>query len=275
MKKNSLRNIIFNNRLLLVALLLVFTQGTALSQQDDTDDTADGVIDTPPDETGQPDEENKKKRYFDLREYSDSFTVKERQLPASYKDQLKNDDDFWYAKKIPETKKEKQNDPQERNNVYVPVGERTWLQTLIWIIIVGGFAGAIRWYLADSNVGLFRKKNVTSDTGNIGEEEMPEDIFAINYQKEIDKAVGQGNYRLGVRLHFLQLLRMLADKNIIQYKQDRTNLDYLMQASSTRHYTSFFRLTRHFEFAWYGHFEVDEPAYRQIEEQFRQFEKEF
>ena len=82
-------------------------------------------------------------------------------------------------------------------------------------------------YLADSNVGLFRRRKTLVDPASTGEEEIPEDIFAINYQKEIDKAAAQGNYRLGIRLMFLRLLRSLSEKkNIIQYKRDRTNLDY-------------------------------------------------
>lgn len=102
--------------------------------------------------------------------------------------------------------------------------QRTWVQTLLWIIIVGGFAYAIMWYLMDSQVGLFRKKNVPVNNIDGMVEEMPEDIFAIQYQQEIDKALAQGNYRLAVRIHFLRLLRNLSDKNMIQYKQEMATL---------------------------------------------------
>ena len=90
--------------------------------------------------------------------------------------------------------------------------QRTWVQTLLWIIIIGGFAYAIMWYLMDSQVGLFRKKNVPVKDMHGTVEEMPEDIFAINYQKEIDKAANQGNYRLAIRLMYLRLLKNLASK---------------------------------------------------------------
>ena len=102
----------------------------------------------------------------------------------------------------------------------------------LWFIIIGGFAAFLILYLYNSNVGLFRKSSIIaaeesdSETG---------DIFAINYQREIDKSVASGNYRLAVRLMFLRLLKNLSDKNIIQYKQDNTNLDYLMQLQTRRH----------------------------------------
>ena len=84
------------------------------------------------------------------------------------------------------------------------------------------------------------------------EELATEDIFAINYQKEIDKAAQQGNYRLAVRLLFLRILKNLSQKNIIRYTQDKTNLDYLVQLHATRYYSDFFRITRNYEYSWYG-----------------------
>ena len=99
-----------------------------------------------------------------------------------------------------------------------------------------------------------------------------DDIFAINYQKEIDKAVGMSNYRLAVRLMFLRLLRNLSDKKIIQYKQDSTNFDYMMQLRSTTIYPDFFRITRNYEYSWYGQFDIDKEKYSIIKKEFENFE---
>lgn len=217
--------------------------------------------------------DKKQKQYFDVKTNDDSFTVQERRLPAGYGARLKEDKDFWYADKSFNKKKEAVKEDGTKESEYIPLGQRTWVQTLLWLIIIAGFATAIAFYLADSNVGLFRKKNVAANNAGTGEEEMPEDIFAINYQKEIDKAVAQGNFRMAIRLNFLRMLRTLSDKNIIQYKQDRTNLDYLMQLHGSKHYPSFFRLTRHFEYAWYGQFEVSREAYQLISGEYNQFDK--
>ncbi len=244
-----------------------FTQTTA----DSVTHTADSLdVDEENDEvTGA---REKEERFRDL-STTDSFRVKERQLPPGHTDKLKKDKDFWYADAELKKKKENTKKEQKERKEYVPLGQRSWIQTLLWIIIIGGFAGAIMWYLAESNVGLFRKKNAAT-AGSAEGDEMPEDIFAINYQKEIDKATAQGNFRLAVRMMYLRLLKGLSDKNIIQYKQDRTNLDYLVQVQKTPLYPHFFRLTRHFEYSWYGHFDVDQEAYRVIAKEFDQFERE-
>lgn len=250
--------------------LLAFSLTTAAQSADDTVYTEQEEVKDPPPEYDEysdttyttTDEET---RFLEKNE-TDTFSVKERTLPEGYAKKLKEDKDFWYADT--EVKKKE----PEQTASYIPFGQRTWVQTLLWIIIIGGFAAAIMWYLADSNVSLFRKKSPVAVSA-AGADEMPEDIFAINYQKEIDKAAGQGNYRLAVRLMYLRLLKELAHKNIIQYKEDKTNLDYLMHLSSTSYYPSFFRLTRHFEYSWYGHFDVPEDAYRLIADEFGQFEK--
>jgi hypothetical protein len=126
-------------------------------------------------------------------------------------------------------------------------------------------------YLAATDVHLFRKKSVPVSNKE-EEDEISEDIFAINYQKEIDKAAAQGNYRLAVRLLFLRLLKNMSDKNVISYKQDKTNSDYLMQLSSTNYYQDFFRITRYYEYSWYGKFEVSNEAYLLINKEVQQFE---
>ena len=193
----------------------------------------------------------------------------QRHVPDSIVKKMQQDDDFWYANA--EIKEEKK--PEDKQSSYIPLGQRQWFQTLLWLIIIGGFAAAIMWYLAGSNVGLFRRKN--KDLQHTGEEELEtEDIFAINYQKEIDKAEANGNYRLAVRLMFLRLLKNMAEKNIIQYKQDRTNLDYLLQLHPTGYYNNFFRITRNYEYSWYGQFDVGEEAYRIIRNDFTQFDRQ-
>lgn len=267
-------------RLLLPAVFVFFCSVIQAQNNSDTIPTIEeGVIEElpPPDvsveEEKEDEGEKKTAEHFIPLEEKDSLILNKRGLSSGYKERLKADDDFWYANKDFEKKKEKKEVNNSSVPEYVPFMQRTWVQTLLWIIIVGGFAYAIMWYLMDSQVGLFRKKNVpvTSTDGMV--EEMPEDIFAIQYQQEIDKALARGNYRLAVRIHFLRLLRNLSDKNLIQYKQEKTNLDYLMELSSKTWYTDFFRLTRHFEFSWYGQFEVKEETYRIIASEFNQFEK--
>ncbi|MEO7922965.1 MAG: hypothetical protein ABIR30_04755 [Chitinophagaceae bacterium] len=199
----------------------------------------------------------------------DSFSVKQRNVPDSLVKALQEKDEFWYANTVIK-KEEKKEEPIEP---YTPISQRSWFQTLVWLVIIGGFAAFLMIYLSGNNIGLFRKKKFLTTEEDSGE--MPEDIFAISYEKEIEKAAALGNYRLAVRLMFLRLLKNMAERNVISYQQDRTNFDYLLQLQPTKYYTDFFRITRNYEYSWYGQFDVSEDAYHIIRNDFDQFEKGF
>jgi hypothetical protein len=220
-------------------------------------------------ETTETDGGKKEKYFLDKLQFTqspDSFQL--RKLPDSLLKKMKAEKDYWYANAAIKKGKSKDKDAS-----YTPLGQRSWFQGLLWVVIIGGFAAFVIWYLAGSNVGLFRKKaRIINNTEQ--DEVETEDIFAINYQKEIDKAVKQDNYRLAVRLMFLRLLKNLSEKNIIQYKQGKTNMDYLLQLHPTRYYKDFFRITRNYEYSWYGQFEVNEQAYHIIRNDFDNFDKQ-
>lgn len=190
----------------------------------------------------------------------DSFQL--RSIPDSVLQRLGKDEDFWYAGISVAVESPKQKSGE--------ISNQSWFQTLLWFIIIAGFGVFVILYLSNSNIGLFRKRN--RNIGEEGGDPETDDIFAINYQKEIDKAAATGNFRLAIRLMFLRLLKNLAEKNIIQYKHDRTNFDYLVQLSPTKYYHDFFRITRNYEYSWYGKFQVNEDAYKIIKTEIERFD---
>jgi hypothetical protein len=203
--------------------------------------------------------------YFLRKEFTGGFqdSLQFRRLPDSTLQRFLADDEFWYANEVFKKRKPKQN---------TDFTASPFFQTLLWFIIIGGFASFLMIYLYNSNAGLFRKSRELEaeredlETG---------DIFAIHYPKEIDRAVQQGDYRLAVRLLYLQLLRELADREIIRYKPDHTNFDYLLQLQSTGLYRDFFRLTRNYEYSWYGQFDLDREKFGKIKNDFEQFDRKF
>jgi hypothetical protein len=241
--------------------------------------------------------------------YADSLQL--RKVPADKLRAMQESDDFWYANydfskkkkdslsKVPRIDTSRlrlrpdslgskgQNatdgskvetrpvqDDYDRDNWLSSLGRQGWFRFLIWTIIIGGFLFALINYLINSDIGLFGKKKKKIELAAEEEKDMPENIFEIPYLSEIDKAAAQGNYRLAIRLMYLELLKNCAERNIIQYKQERTNMDYLMQIASTAWYKDFFRLTRHFEYAWYGKFDISPQAYTIVKNEFTDFNRQ-
>ncbi|HEX8314720.1 MAG TPA: hypothetical protein VF609_07005 [Flavisolibacter sp.] len=183
-----------------------------------------------------------------------------RKMPSDKIEELKKEDEYWYANRKPE----KAVQPKEA----APVGG--WFLNLLWIVVLVVFIGAVVWYLASSNVNLFRKpsREIVDETTDEG---LADDIFSISYEKEIQKAVAAGNYRLAIRLWYLSTLKELANRQIIDYRHEKTNNDYVNTLHGTRYYRDFFRLTRNFEYTWYGQFALSPEAYKMMQSDFSTF----
>jgi hypothetical protein len=233
-------------------------------------DSLSAVLDSAAVKEQEPDTDHP--QYFDY--YSaylhQDDTLQLRTVPDSVVIKYKSDPAFCYADRSFNKKEEKQ--PEEDPSFLSRLFRKQWFKALTWFIIIGGFIAVLIWYLAVNDAGIFRSRPKSIDPESESGE-MPENIFEINYEKEIDKAISNADYRLAVRLLFLRLLKNCADKNIIQYKQEKTNLDYLMQLYNTSYYSHFFRLTRDYEYTWYGQFELNREKFDLIKTDFEKFDQ--
>lgn len=100
-----------------------------------------------------------------------------------------------------------------------------------------------------------------------------ENIHEINFEKDIQEAIRRKNYREGVRLIFLYALKKLSDQQLIHWKPGKTNDDYLAEVRQHKIRTSLHELRLYFDYAWYGHFDVNENTFREIQEVFADFNK--
>jgi hypothetical protein len=182
-------------------------------------------------------------------------------------DSLKAADDFWYANLDKAKKKKTVVQAQENQKTLF---QQRWFRNLLWVVILGSFIAVVFWYLVSSNIFFFRKGAKKINGDGVDEAET-DNVFAIDYNKEIATATEAGNYRLAVRLRYLQTLKELANRKLIDYRFGRTNHDYVAQLSKTPHYRNFFRLTRNFEYTWYGQFALSKQAYDMMEADFVHF----
>jgi hypothetical protein len=100
-----------------------------------------------------------------------------------------------------------------------------------------------------------------------------ENIHEITFDEELEKAIAQRNYRLGVRLLYLRSLKQLNDAQLIHWQTDKTNATYLNELTDSGQRQSFGVLTRQFEYIWYGDFPIDSNSYQNISILFQDFKK--
>lgn len=201
--------------------------------------------------------------------YPSRQPLQARQVPSARVQEMKEDDAFWYANTAREKKKEK---APPNLSFWEGIGRKPWFKVLIWLLIGGAFIAIIILFLSSSNISLFRKRERKMEQeGEEGEPE--EDIFSMDHDREIRRAEESGDLRRAIRYHYLATLKSLAQKDLIRYRHESTDSDYLRQLGGTEHYRDFGRLTRHFQYAWYGKFSVAPPLYKMIGEEFSQFKK--
>ena len=247
-------------------IFLLFGRSIFLSAQVSTDvDSALKVLDTLISSRDEKLQEDEVKEDPFMDQPGKKVQVTPRHLPPGKLEEIKKEKTFWYADSS-FIKKSKAPDYS------TPFFMKDWVKTLFWILVVGGFGVALAWYLYHNNIRLFRKKDVI--VKEVSQEELPENIFDINYERELTKALVAGDHRLAVRIEFLRLLKILTEKNLIQYRQDRTNMDYIFQLGGKPFYPDFFRVVRHYEYSWYGHFEVSRENYELIAGDFRKLNQQ-
>jgi len=117
--------------------------------------------------------------------------------------------------------------------------------------------------------GLFKR-----NTGDVsGYSITDEDIHSINFDQAIEQAIANNNYRLAVRLLYLQSLKILADKNLINWQLNKTNIAYVQELEGRSYQPFFSNLTLQFESNWYGDMPIEATAFDAVREQFNQFNR--
>ncbi len=98
-----------------------------------------------------------------------------------------------------------------------------------------------------------------------------ENIHGLDFEKLIAQAADKKHYRDAVRLTFLYSLKKLSDANLIKWLPGKTNDDYLHELREHPTLAGIQELRYYFDYAWYGHFEVDNETYSGVKQTFQDF----
>jgi hypothetical protein len=79
-----------------------------------------------------------------------------------------------------------------------------------------------------------------------------------------DKAVGEGNFRLAIRLSYLSNLRLLIDRQLVKPSPEKTNKEYARELQSASLAPLFRQITRVYETVWYGEANPDRTAFDKV-----------
>ncbi|MBL7873435.1 MAG: DUF4129 domain-containing protein [Cyclobacteriaceae bacterium] len=108
-----------------------------------------------------------------------------------------------------------------------------------------------------------------ADSGKQNYQVFHENIHEMDFDSLIKEASEKKEYRLATRLVFLHALKILSDKQLIDFRPGKTNHDYVEELSVGEIKTGLNELSFYFDYAWYGNFTVNETQFQKVKGTFR------
>lgn len=192
-----------------------------------------------------------------------------RTIPNSSWDSIQNDKSFAYSRKQKKDEKEKSSSTPAFEGIgnFLNAGFFKFLMFLmvgfILFFVIRHF-----FFSGEFSFNRYRKKKESEDESNFENIE----VFS-DWDIALKKALSQNDYRLAIRVLYLETLQKLNQRGWITFEQEKTNWDYVNQMSSNEHGSSFTLLTKYFDYIWYGSFTVNQEQYQQLENSYRNFQR--
>jgi hypothetical protein len=201
----------------------------------------------------------------------DSSHVVVRSFDAQKLGQLKRDEDFQY-----ERSKQPTVSLWDRvwdwvwwhiNQVFETKAGRITIKTILILAAVAVIVFFVMNVTGMKGGGLFGR----SSYGDLSYSSSEEDINSISFEDAIKQAIDRKDYRLAVRLLYLQTLKKLSDNGYINWQLNKTNSDYFSEVENKPWQSIFKKLTRIFEYTWYGEMNVGNEQFQELQAEFQQF----
>lgn len=206
--------------------------------------------------------------YFSVEDSAATVDPQTRRLTASEWAKLRSDPELKYKKetKVPEAA------PPQTNS-----GSNAWFdfieglfeffggtagKVILWLIVGLVVSFVIYQVVENNGLNIFARKDrkIASGSGD----EMADDFIPESWEAIIHRAEQDGNYRLAIRHSYRHVLLLMHEKGLLDYSPAQSNYAYVTMLRDKPVYTDFVRLLRHYEFAWYGGFEINAAAYGPI-----------
>jgi hypothetical protein len=195
------------------------------------------------------------RKIIESHNYTDSHKAKNRQTSPSSEQGRRIEDDG------------SRDDTYENDDADTDL---SWLgplgQILFYLIIAAIIVMIIVQVVQNTSFKANPKRTpATNDLEAVG------DISELDTATLIQKAHNARDYKLAIRLYFLDLLKTLNENGTITWTKDKTNRDYLSELFSKQYYfDEMRRLTLAYERVWYGEHTPTEESYVELQSKFQE-----
>jgi hypothetical protein len=175
--------------------------------------------------------------------------------------------DSFYRNEKPKAEIQKAESKREESSSIFDI---TGIRILYWGLALTAVIFLL-YKLLLGNTALFTK-NRRIQTAPTEAQETPLTIDHIGQM--LDKAIKEKNYRLAIRLLYLQTLSLLGEKQFLNLSPQKTNYQYVQELGGTALQQSFSKLTMQYEYAWFGGFAISNTQFDEIHKGYNQFKSQ-
>ena len=122
----------------------------------------------------------------------------------------------------------------------------------------------VRFFIRENLSSIFSKGPSGTIDLNLSEEH----IETIDLNVLLQDALKQKDYRLAVRYQYLKVLKILSQKDIIEWHYEKTNWDYQNEIKLSSVQTIFKEVSYLYDYIWYGEQYINERGYKAAEARF-------
>lgn len=115
----------------------------------------------------------------------------------------------------------------------------------------------VKFFVGENFGSIFTKKAVPMTEINLTEQHIEE----LDLDKLITNALENKDYRLAIRYNYLKALKLLSQKNIIEWHFEKTNRDYQREMDSHKLKPIFQEVSYLYDHIWYGEQPIGNPVY--------------
>ena len=143
------------------------------------------------------------------------------------------------------------------------------LKTIVGLILLVFLFFVIRFLSGKNFNGIFKKK--VTEAAPIDINNVEQLIKEADFAALIAASEQNGDTRQSIRLYYLWLLKVLNERNIIQWTPEKTNADYMRQIQLSDIRQEFTYLSYLYNYIWYGEFQINDTEYQSAKLAFQKY----
>lgn len=193
--------------------------------------------------------------------------VNERAVPDSVAEKMKKEKAFLYANDPSYWQEEERRDDSAVMNGLERIAKSAVLKWMLYIFLALVIIFIIYQVMVVNDFFIFSRTGKKKSIGMEGDEHYTAD----DLEMKLREAIAANQYRPAIRFMYLKTLRSLSERGLIQLHAKSTNREYIHQMEKHPEANDFRKLTRIYEFVWYGEFQPSAYQFEIIRDNFKSF----